>query len=98
MCGRGSSPQKETGIAWLVQWYESVDNEDNPVAKYVDREGHPARRLDALWVTNIDGTGRKEIGRLKVGDEHAPSFLRWLPSGQAVSFARYDGIYVVPVK
>ena len=52
----------------------------------------------SLWVSNLDGSRKQEISRLEVEDGvEAPRLLKWLPSGNRLSFVFKGALWTIPV-
>jgi hypothetical protein len=91
-----ASPNHEH-LAWLIG-EESLP----PFARFLHRINPQysvvPRSYDAIWISSIDGSDPREVGRIEVNDDDEVQFLQWMPNGTCVSYVYNDEVYAVDVR
>jgi hypothetical protein len=87
-------------LAWLAQGQHTPPI-DRLLHSVWPAYGSQTRIFTALYISNFDGSGLKEVGRIDVPAYYPqadnPKALDWLPSGTQVSYFDNDKLYVLNV-
>lgn len=101
-----------TRAVWLVTWHHPVPYLDW-LHKYLSFVRPVTMYGTSLWIGDLDGHEAHEIGRIEKSvdpatdnwaddGEHLPDaqidHVRWLPSGNSLSFEYQNALYTVPAK
>jgi len=56
-----------------------------------------SRLYSSLFISGIDGSNVREVGRIEVKDDGVIQFLQWMPNGRTVTYVYRDEIYAIDV-